>query len=208
MPARYPIVLDVTGVLAVVAGGGRVATRRALGLLDAGARVRVVAPEVTAELAGRSQAGALEWRRRPWREGDLAGAALAVAATGSPAANRAVAAQARAAGVPVNVADQPEQGTFQVPAVLRRGDLLLAVATSGRAPGLAGALRRRLGEQLGPEWAGLVDLLADLRERLPDAADSAGWDRLLAPGLLEAVRGGDLAQARTLAERRTTMRSR
>ncbi|HKE99233.1 MAG TPA: bifunctional precorrin-2 dehydrogenase/sirohydrochlorin ferrochelatase [Actinomycetes bacterium] len=208
MPARYPVVLDVTGALVVVAGGGRVATRRVLDLLDAGAYVRVVAPEVTAELAERAAAGAPSWLRRPWQEGDLAGAALALAATGSPATNRAVAAQARAAGVPVNVADQPGEGTFQVPAVLRRGDLLVAVATTGRVPGLAGALRRRLGDQLGPEWAALVELLAGLRGRLPAAADADGWDRLLAPGLLEAVRAGDLVGARTLAERRATARSR
>jgi precorrin-2 dehydrogenase/sirohydrochlorin ferrochelatase len=208
MPARYPVVLDVTGLLAVVAGGGRVATRRALGLLDAGARVRAVAPEATAELAARAETSALQWLRRPWRQGDLAGAALVVAATGSPATNRAVAAQARAAGVPVNVADRPEAGTFQVPAVLQRGGLVLAVATSGRVPGLAGALRRRLGDQFGPEWADLVELLSGLRGRLPDAADAGGWDRLLAPGLLEAVRAGDLARARTLAERRATARSR
>jgi precorrin-2 dehydrogenase len=200
MPAGYPILLDLAGRLGVVVGAGPVATRKAAGLLDAGARVRVVAPEAGAELAGLAAAGDLDWSARAYEHGDLDGAALVVAATGAPEVNRRVAADARAAGIPVNVVDDPGDGTFTSLATLRRGDLVVAVGTSGRAPGLAGMLRRRLAGQLGPEWAALVELLGEVRERLPTAGDTGGWERLLAPVVLDRLRAGDVDGARERLE--------
>ncbi|HYT25139.1 MAG TPA: bifunctional precorrin-2 dehydrogenase/sirohydrochlorin ferrochelatase [Actinomycetota bacterium] len=196
MPPRYPILVDLAGRQAVVAGGGPVAERKARGLLAAAAAVRVVSPEVTPGLAALAERGEVTVRARPWRPGDLDGAVLVVAATGDPASNREVAEQGRSRGVLVNLVDDPDHGGFTVPAVLRRGDLTVAVATSGRTPGLAGALRRRLEGQFGPEWAELVDLLAADRGSLPGAADQAAWDALLAPEVLEAVRRGQPAVVR------------
>jgi precorrin-2 dehydrogenase/sirohydrochlorin ferrochelatase len=196
MTARFPILFDVDGRLVVVVGGGRVAERRARELLAAGAVVRVVSPEVGAGLAGLAATGALTVEPRPYRHGDLAGAALAVAATDDPAVNRRVAADGRDSGVLVNRADAPDEGGFSVPAVLRRGDLTVAVATAGRAPGLAGAVRRRLEGEFGPEWADLVDLLAADRASLPGAADEAAWAELLAPEVLDWVRRGENAAVR------------
>jgi precorrin-2 dehydrogenase / sirohydrochlorin ferrochelatase len=196
MTARLPILVDVDGRPVVVVGGGRVAERRARELLAAGAVVRVVSPEVGAGLAGLAATGALTVEPRRYRHGDLAGAALAVAATDDPAVNRRVAADGRDSGVLVNRADAPDDGGFSVPAVLRRGDLTVAVATAGRAPGLAGAVRRRLEGDFGPEWADLVDLLAADRASLPGAADEAAWAELLAPEVLDWVRRGENAAVR------------
>jgi precorrin-2 dehydrogenase/sirohydrochlorin ferrochelatase len=196
MTARLPILVDVDGRPVVVVGGGRVAERRARELLAAGAVVRVVSPEVGAGLAGLAATGALTVEPRRYRHGDLAGAALAVAATDDPAVNRRVAADGRDSGVLVNRADAPDEGGFSVPAVLRRGDLTVAVATAGRAPGLAGAVRRRLEGDFGPEWADLVDLLAADRASLPGAADEAAWAELLAPEVLDWVRRGENAAVR------------
>jgi precorrin-2 dehydrogenase / sirohydrochlorin ferrochelatase len=196
MTARFPILFDVDGRLVVVVGGGRVAERRARELLAAGAVVRVVSPEVGAGLAGLAATGALTVEPRRYRHGDLAGAALAVAATDDPAVNRRVAADGRDSGVLVNRADAPDEGGFSVPAVLRRGDLTVAVATAGRAPGLAGAVRRRLEGEFGPEWADLVDLLAADRASLPGAADEAAWAELLTPEVLDWVRRGENAAVR------------
>jgi precorrin-2 dehydrogenase len=196
MTARFPILVDVDGRMVVVVGGGHVAERRARELLAAGGVVRVVSPEVGAGLAELAAKGELTVEPRPYRQGDLEGAALAVAATDDPAVNRRVAADGRHAGVLVNRADAPEAGGFSVPAVLRRGDLTVAVATAGRAPGLAGAVRRRLEGDFGPEWADLVDLLAADRASLPGAADEAAWRELLAPEVLDSVRRGEKAAVR------------
>jgi precorrin-2 dehydrogenase/sirohydrochlorin ferrochelatase len=201
MPAGYPILVHLAGRPVVVVGAGRVATRKVAGLLDAGARVRLVAPRASAQLTALAGAGRLDWERRPYRPGDLHGAFLVIAATDAPAVNRRVAADAHTAGVLADVVDDPGAGGFTTPATLRRGDLVVAVATSGRVPGLAGALRRRLAAQLGPEWGALVELLAEVRGRLPTADDQAGWDRLLAPELLARLRAGDRGRARArLAE--------
>jgi precorrin-2 dehydrogenase / sirohydrochlorin ferrochelatase len=196
MTARYPILVDLTARPVVVVGGGAVAERRTLGLLAAGARVRVVSPRVGEGLAAMAATGELTVEPRPYRTGDLAGAVLAVAATDDPEVNRRVAADGRAAGVLVNRADDADGGDVTVPAVLRRGDLTVAVATSGRTPGLAGALRRRLEGDLGPEWAELVDLLAADRAALPQASDQAAWGELLAPEVLDALRRGEDAAVR------------
>ena len=201
MAAGYPVLLDLAGRGVVVVGGGAVAARKVAGLLEAGADVRVVAPEVTPELAALAAAGRLRWTARVYRPGDLDGVALAVAGTATRAVNRRVAEDAAAAGVPVNVVDDPALGSFTTLATLRRGDLVVAVGTSGGAPGLAGALRRRLERQLGPEWAVLAELLAEVRDRLPPAADTGGWDRLLSAELLAAARAGDVAAARELLGR-------
>jgi precorrin-2 dehydrogenase / sirohydrochlorin ferrochelatase len=196
MTARFPILVDVDGRMVVVVGGGHVAERRARELLAAGGVVRVVSPEVGTGLAELAAKGELTVEPRPYRQGDLGGAALAVAATDDPAVNRRVAADGRDAGVLVKRADAPEAGGFSVPAVLRRGDLTVAVATAGRAPGLAGAVRRRLEGDFGPEWADLVDLLAADRASLPGAADEAAWRELLAPEVLDSVRRGEKAAVR------------
>jgi precorrin-2 dehydrogenase len=188
MTARFPILVDVDGRMVVVVGGGHVAERRARELLAAGGVVRVVSPEVGTGLAELAAEGELTVEPRPYRQGDLEGAALAVAATDDPAVNRRVAADGRHAGVLVNRADAPEAGGFSVPAVLRRGDLTVAVATAGRAPGLAGAVRRRLEGDFG--------LLAAERASLPGAADEAAWRELLAPEVLDSVRRGEKAAVR------------
>lgn len=199
--------LDLAGRVAVVVGGGPVGTRRARGLLDAGALVTVVAPGVTAELAELAAGGAVALRSRPWQAADLDGAALVVAATGVAAVDRAVAVAARERGALCNVAGEPGLGDLTVPAVLRRGDLLLAVGTSGRAPGLAGAVRRRLERAFGPEWAALVAMLGEARAVLPLADEAGEWDTLLDdPDLAAALQRGDDDEAREQLERILTSR--
>jgi precorrin-2 dehydrogenase/sirohydrochlorin ferrochelatase len=161
--ARYPVMLDMAGRLAVVVGGGRVAERKVGALLEAGAAVRVVGPTLTEALAARAAEGHIDWRQRRFAAGDLAGAALAFAATDRREVNAAVLAEARAAGVPCNVADDPGGCDFQVPSVVRRGDLVIAVSTGGASPAVARRVRQALEERFGPEWAAYLDLLAAAR---------------------------------------------
>ena len=138
----YPIFMRLRGRRVVVIGGGKVAARKAAGLASTGARVRVIAPRVERGIAAE------EVERRRYRVGDLAGAALAFAATNHRAVNHAVALEAHRRRIPVNVADSAEECTFMVPARVRRGDVEIAVSTGGRSPRLAKELRQRLEQVL------------------------------------------------------------
>ena len=139
----------------MVVGGGEVASRKARKLLQARARVVVISPEITPVL----ESVAVEVHRRSYEAGDLEGAYLAFAATGSREVNAAVAREAKERGIPVNVADKPSEGDFAVPSTLRRGRLQVAVSTGGASPALARRIKDELEESFGPEWAGLVEEL-------------------------------------------------
>ncbi len=187
---------------AVVVGAGRIAARKIGDLLEAGARVTVIAPRVAPEVEAFEAAGRIRLQRRGYGAGDLDGAAVVVAGTDDPAVNVRVSEDARRAGVPVNVVDEPALCTFTIPAVVRRGDLTLAVATEGRCPAFARAVREDLEARYGLEYAEALAVLASARGRLREA----GWDNarvqralsgLYHDGLVERVRAGD---ARRLAE--------
>lgn len=155
----YPVFFDLSGKRCVVVGGGAVANRKARKLLQARAEVVVISPDVMPEL----ESMAVEVRRRPYETGDLDGAFIAFAATSVRKVNAAVAAEAKAYGIPVNVADAPEEGDFTVPSTLRRGRLQVAVSTGGASPALARRVRARLEEVFGPEWAGLIEEVGTAR---------------------------------------------
>jgi precorrin-2 dehydrogenase / sirohydrochlorin ferrochelatase len=140
----YPIFLELAGKPVLVVGAGRVALRKVKGLLEAGARVTVVAPRALAEFAEL----AIARRRRAFRPADLDGASLVFAATNKRSVNRAVARRAKTLGIPVNVADARAECDFIVPARIARGNLQIAVSTGGRSPRIAAALRRKIEENL------------------------------------------------------------
>lgn len=188
----YPVLLDLSSRTALVVGGGEVALRKAEGLLAAGARVRVVAPQVCGEL--RSAAG-VECLERPYEADVLEGLALAIAATDSPQVNSQVAADCRARGVLCNVVDVPEQCDFIVPSVLRRGPLLIAVSTGGASPSAAGRIRRQIEERFDQAYGLWLETLGGLRQQLRDrVADEATrrkvFVRLSEADVLEAARRG------------------
>lgn len=198
-PALYPVALKLWGRPCLVVGGGPVAARKVRSLLEAGAQVTVVSPNLCAELA-RGRADAWNWTPRHYAAGDAAGCLLVVVATDDPRVNREAAEDARAAGALVNVADDPEACDFFVPAVVRRGPLQVAVSTSGLAPGLAAALRRRFEALLPDDLGRAVALLGEARLRARErgldeskrrrlARELAGLDleRLLAEGGLSRV---------------------
>lgn len=147
-------------------GGGRVAARKLASLLEAGARVRLVAPELAAGTATQLPHEMVEERRREFVPEDLEGAWLAVCATDEEAVNRSVAKTAEAQRVFVNVVDVPSLCSFIVPASLRRGELMLAVSTGGASPAIARRLRERLEAEFGPEWGPYLRLMRALRRRL------------------------------------------
>jgi precorrin-2 dehydrogenase/sirohydrochlorin ferrochelatase len=170
----YALFLDMVGRRCLVVGGGEVAARKVDSLLEAGARVVVVAPELGPSLSdvlgigdaqGRapSEAGratdpeeVFTWVPRPFDEEDARGCFLVIAATDDPDANRAVALSARRNGALANVVDDPSLCDFFVPSVLRRGRLQVAVSSGGVAPGLSMRLRRRLEDRFSAEWGPAV----------------------------------------------------
>lgn len=194
--AYYPLSLQLAGAPCVVIGGGAVAARKVASLLAHGARVTVVAPALDDALAARAAAGEITVARRRYRQGDLAGARLAFAATDDEALHAELAAAAAAAGVPLNVVDRPEWCDFIVPAVWRRGALSLAVATDGESPALARRVRDELAAALGPEYARALEVLGRLRAHLRTAAVPRAARRriltgLVASELLETLRRPD-----------------
>ncbi len=166
MPLSYLVNLTVTHEPAIVVGAGTVALRKVLGLLDAGAEVTVIAPHLCEGIKELADSGKVTARQRPYQAGDLAGFRLAIAATDDEEVNRRVSQDARALGVPINVVDRPALCTFTLPATVKRGDLTLAVATEGRCPALARALREELGERYGEDYARLVEFMGRLRDEM------------------------------------------
>jgi len=196
----YPIFLGLEGRRALVVGGGKVALRKAEALARAGAEVRVVAPELAPQLR---RDGRLECIGEPYAARHMKGMFLAVAAADDEAVNARVAADARAAGVLVNVVDRPALCDFIVPSVADRGRLLIAISTGGAAPSLARKTRERLEKEFGPEYARLLDALAEVRDRykasgLPEAARRRLFERLTEEDILAAARGGKDALARAV----------
>lgn len=160
----YPLFLDIEGKLAVVVGGGEVGQRKCESLLAAGARVRVVSPELTPRLEELRGEGRVEILSRRFSEETLDGAVLAFAATADREVNDAVRIAAEKRGIPVNLADDPEGSDFFVPAVLERGALRIAVSTGGASPALSRRVRERIDAALGPEIEWLAQVLGEVRE--------------------------------------------
>ncbi|MGE3619779.1 MAG: bifunctional precorrin-2 dehydrogenase/sirohydrochlorin ferrochelatase [Acidimicrobiia bacterium] len=191
----YPVNLRLEGRAVLVVGGGPVAAGKVRGLVEAGAVVRVVAPEVAEDITAQP----VEVERRPYRRGEVAGYRLVVAATGDPATNQAVFDDGEAAGVWVNAVDDPDRCSVTLPARVARGDLLVTVSTGGRSPALSAWLRARFEDQLGPEYEVLLDVLAGARSRLRDegrTASPADWRGALDSGMLDLIREGRQADAR------------
>lgn len=156
----YPIILELRDRLAVVVGAGAVGRRKVAGLLAAGAHVRLISRDPVPPACWNQP---VEFHLRPFHPHDLDGAVLAFAATGIADVDREVLEAGRQRGIPVNLAAAPVHGDFALPAILRQGDLVVAVATGGQAPALARIVRDRIAAGLGPEWGMIVAIAARLR---------------------------------------------
>jgi precorrin-2 dehydrogenase / sirohydrochlorin ferrochelatase len=192
----YPMFLDLRGMPCLVVGGGSIAHGKIVGLLRAGATVQVVAPSVDETVATLARRGEVTVVTRPYAAEDVRGFQLVVAATDQPEVNRRVSSDARQAGALVNVVDSPELSQFIAPAVLERGDVQVAVSTSGRSPAFAVFVRDRIGDLIGPEFATALTILARVRERVRTRSmdDRRRIQRAIAEGgLTDRVRRRDHA---------------
>jgi len=199
----YPVSLDVGGRSCLVVGGGPVAARKVGGLLECGALVTVVAPELCAAM---TRLVPLTIERRPYAKGDARGFHLVITATGLTAIDGAVSADADQNGVWVNSADDLAHCTFILPSVHRDGPVSVAVSTGGASPALASWLRAQLAEAAGAGMGELAELLGRARQRLHDAGRSTelvDWAALLNGPLPSLVQAGCHEQARVLVERAT-----
>jgi siroheme synthase-like protein len=196
----YPIMLDIEGKRCVVVGGGQVALRKVETLLQHGAVVEVISPELCPELEELASNGSVKATLRPYRAGDLQGAAVAIAAADDSETNKSVSREALESGPLVNVVDVPELSSFIVPSALCRGDLTIAVSTNGRSPALSRRIRADLESKFGEEYSQLVSLVEEVRSELKrDGISIPGeaWqDALNLDALLELLRSGRRDEAK------------
>lgn len=162
----FPIFLKLEGRRVLVVGAGKVAEGKISGLLDAGASVHVVAPEATFQIQKWAWEGVVSWKPRKFDPADIDQVSLVIAATSSSEVNAQVFKESRLRNVFCNAVDDPVNCDFYYPAVVRRGDLQIAISTSGRSPALAQRLREELEQQFGPEYEQWVEELGVAREQL------------------------------------------
>jgi len=204
MPSPYAISLKLAGRLCLVVGGGDVAERKVKTLIASGARITVVAREAGAGIEKLAEDRAIIIHRRNVSEDDVQGNYLVIAATDDHDTNREIAGWARRAGALVNVVDSPEESYFFVPALVQRGDLTIAISTSGKIPALARKIREELEAQFGQEYAQYVALLEEARKRIYASAAVTEPAKLQILGeaaaldLIPLLRDNKLAQARTV----------
>ncbi|MFZ0036868.1 MAG: bifunctional precorrin-2 dehydrogenase/sirohydrochlorin ferrochelatase [Candidatus Acidiferrales bacterium] len=167
----FPMFVKLRDRLCVVVGGGGVAEAKIPGLLEAGAKVRVIAPEATDAISEWAKEGRLDWAPRKFEPGDLSGAFVVIAATSALGVNQDVFHEADAQGILCNAVDDPERCHFYYPAIVRRGQLQIAISTGGFSPALAQRLRRELEAKFGPEYETWLEWLGTIRGVLRASVD-------------------------------------
>jgi precorrin-2 dehydrogenase/sirohydrochlorin ferrochelatase len=174
-----------------------VGARKVKTLLECGARVTVISPETVSDVDHLSEAGRIDLKRREFSPEDLAGRFLVIGATDDVKLNRQIAAEAEKRQMLCNIADFPEGCNFILPAVVRRGDLLIAISTSGNSPAFARTLRKQIESNYGPEYGRFLDLMGAIRTRLLSRSHAPEehkplFEALIEGGLLALIRENDI----------------
>ncbi len=189
----YPVNLDIKKKNCLVIGGGAVATRKVKTLLACGACVTIVSPEVTDSLKELAGKGIIVLEKRPYGPADLNGMFLVIGATNIDGLNTKIASDARHQNILCNIADKPEACNFILPSVVNRGDLIIAISTSGKSPAFSKQLRKNLEQEFGAEYAEFLELMGAIRNRLlssghaPDVHKQL-FKRLISCGLVTMIR--------------------
>ena len=196
----YPVFLDIWGKKCVVAGGGEVAARKVMRLLDCGAKVLVVSPHLTPALNALKAKSVIEHIAAEYNFQYIEGAVLIIGATDDEKTNAAISSDARRLGIPVNIVDDPQKCDFILPSVVKRGDLTFAIGTGGKSPALARHLREELEAAYGNEYVTLLNLLGQLRGKMEknSGRGKVWFDELLARGLLDAIRENDTSTVKKI----------
>lgn len=199
MAELFPAFLKLEGRNVLVVGAGKVGEPKIGGLLGTGARITVVALEAGTATRDWVKAGVIALRQRAFVPDDLQGVFMAVVATGSRELNQFVFDEAHLRGVLCNVVDVPQQCDFYYPAVVRRGDLQIAISTAGQSPFLAQRIRQQLERQFGPEYAPWVKELGETRRRILASELSPERKR----DLLQSLSSAEAFESAVEAEERT-----
>ena len=162
----YPVYLDIQNRNCLVVGGGSVGTRKVMTLLDCGATVVVVSPAVTEKIEELSNNGLIKLEKRVFNASDLDEMFLAIGATDNQELNRQIHTGAERLGILCNIADRPEDCNFILPSIVNRGDLIIAISTSGKSPAFAKKLRKDLEKEFGNEHAEFLKLMGTIRKKL------------------------------------------
>ena len=201
----YPIYLNLTDKRSIVVGGGTIAEGKVNGLLEADAKVVVIAPEVTLGVRKLAESGKVIWEQRVYRDGDLEGAAIAISATDDPQINHQVWEEADRRGILINVVDDVPYCNFIAPAIVRRGDITLAISTNGKMPALSAHLRREMERTFGEEYVRALEMTTPMREELGEqhldyTVRQRLWRKLFEEtDMINLLRKGDDEAARKLA---------
>jgi precorrin-2 dehydrogenase/sirohydrochlorin ferrochelatase len=197
-PDYYPALLNLSNKKCVVVGGGKVAERKVASLVRCGAHVLVISPELTTALKKYKATGTIRHQSREYRRGDLKGSFLVIAATSDDRINREVSREAK---ILVNVADVPELANFVLPAVMRRGPLMIAVSTGGASPAMAAAIRMELELLYAREFESYLLFLGRLRKNIiKTVRDKKARERffkeIASSKVLKVLRTGGFQKAR------------
>ena len=194
-----PICVDLTGRNCLVVGGGGVAERKVTTLLELGACVKVISPRLTEGLERRVTDCTIRYEARTYRRGDLIDQHMVFVATDNEAVNQQVAGEASGRGIWVNVADDPANCDFILPAILRRGPVMVAVSTGGASPALARLIREQLEELVTEDYGTMVECAAEVRRDLRGQSKvptASAWSLALDPEFRALAARGDRAGAR------------
>jgi siroheme synthase-like protein len=198
----YPISLNIKGRKCLVVGGGQVALRKVKTLLEHNANVKVVSPILCSELNQLATDGAIRTIQRDYKSEDLQHAFISIAATDNVKTNERVASEARRRGILVNVVDDPKNSDFIVPSCLKRGNVIIAVSTSGRSPALARKIRSELEKNVKAEYEHLAVIADEVRSELKQqgiTASSDAWQEILnSNSLIELLKQGKNQEAKKI----------
>ncbi len=198
----YPVVLLLEGKRAVVIGGGAVAERKVLGLLECDAIVEVISPEITEGIQELVDESRCSWKQKCYEATDLERADIVFAATDDEPVNTRVFEDATSLRLMVNVADRPELCSFYLPSVMRRGDLCISVSTQGGSPLLARRIRAELEDRYDDVYGDYVALLQNCRNNVkahvPETKRMAFWEEATDGRVLNLLQDGNAADAEAL----------
>lgn len=195
----YPVFLDIAGKPVVVIGGGNIAHQKVVGLLKADAQVTVVSPELNEEMSELASQGSFRHLERDYEPGDLEGYTLAFVATDDRSVNSTVADEGKARKVWVNAVDDPPYCDFIMPGIAQKGDLIIAISTSGRSPAMARKMREEIEEFLTEDYAAMLELAAEVRAELREQGkliDADVWNKALDADLKKLLAEGKQAEAK------------
>ena len=182
----YPVHLDIKNRNCLVVGGGTVGTRKVDTLLECGARVTVVSPDPSPQLKKLASEGAITLTQRAYRSADLKGAFLVIGATDDENLNQQISKDAEISNTLCNIADRPEVCNFILPSIVRRGDLVITISTSGKSPALAKQMRQKLETQFGQEYTEFLLLMGAIRKKLLSEAHEPETHKDLFNKLIES----------------------